>query len=172
MDNKLCSECNTNQANIHFAQIAQNEVSVLHLCEECAKKKGISIVIEPQGSATAALNVQQPDTREKKDIPDIQCPACRMTLREFKEKGWLGCAACYSAFDKDIEGLLIQVHGSSVHKGKVYKKLESFTAGEIISNLKKELQDAIRNEKFEAAALIRDKINTISSLKADGTIHN
>ena len=46
MDTKLCDECNSNPANVHLTQIVQNEVIVQHLCEECAKHRGISIVIE------------------------------------------------------------------------------------------------------------------------------
>ena len=46
MDTKLCDECNCKPANVHLTQIIQNEVIVQHLCEECARHRGISIVIE------------------------------------------------------------------------------------------------------------------------------
>jgi len=37
----LCDECKKNEAIIHFTQIVNNKVSKYHLCQECAKEKGI-----------------------------------------------------------------------------------------------------------------------------------
>ena len=169
MENKLCDECKVKPANVHVTQIVQNEVSVIHLCEECAKSKGISIVIEGEQQVspikelfdnTAQKSVQPPPAPEKQ----ITCPTCGTTFTEFKEKGWLGCTACYRAFEKEIEALLIQVHGSSRHRGKAYSTtlLEADLAGDM-KVLRAELANAVRCEKFELAALIRDKINSAAT---------
>ena len=42
----MCDECGINPANIHLTQILQNETHVFHLCDECARKKGINISIQ------------------------------------------------------------------------------------------------------------------------------
>lgn len=170
MENKKCDECKVKPANIHLTQIVQNEVSVIHLCEECAKNKGISIVIE--GDQDSPLKELFEDNKDK--IPpspvspemQITCPSCYTTFTQFKEKGWLGCTSCYRAFEKEIDALLIQVHGSSQHKGKAYS--EPLLEADLTSDMKilrAELDNAVRCEKFELAALIRDKINSTSPEK-------
>jgi protein arginine kinase activator len=168
MNLKNCDECHINPANIHLTQIVHNEVTMQHLCEECAKKKGISIVIEEEQNSMQS-DIQKSTKKhriEKKEDLKIICSTCRMSLAEFKQKGWLGCSNCYSLFEKDIKALLIQVHGTNEHKGKRYsvsrKKSDS---KEDLLYLRSELQNAIRNEKFELAAVIRDKINSYSLSK-------
>ncbi len=166
MDMKLCDECKTNQANIHLTQIVQNEVTVLHLCEECAKKKGISIVIEENKTAlpdNAGIVVEGLQPEVAGEIK-LVCSECRMSFNEFKEKGWLGCSHCYTAFEKEIDTLLIQVHGTCNHKGKQYRTTPyTVDDSDDLMFLRKELDNAICNEKFELAAAIRDKINSVSS---------
>lgn len=173
MNIRLCDECNSNPANVHLTQIVQNEVIVKHLCEECAKKRGISIVIED-----GHLDLPQVVKKHKKGTKiesnpenDLICPVCRMRFCEFKEKGRLGCPNCYIAFEKEINALLIQVHGASQHRGKKYHRLHGSGRNiHDISVLRHELNNAIRDEKFELAALIRDKINSVSLQKSTDTV--
>ncbi len=175
MDVKLCDECNCNPANVHLTQIIQNEVIVQHLCEECAKHKGISIVIE-----NGHLSLPQAGKKHKKGHKaeinlekDITCEACRMRFSEFKEKGRLGCSNCYRAFEKEINALLIQVHGASQHMGKKYHRFNrSCEKIDDVKVLRDELDNAVRNEKFELAALIRDKINSVSLQKSTGNVQD
>jgi protein arginine kinase activator len=169
MENKKCDECKVKQANIHLTQIVQNEVTVIHLCEECAKKKGISVVIE--GEQSSSLKGLFDDNQENNSTPEpekkITCPVCYTTFAEFKKNGWLGCSSCYRAFEKEIEELLIQVHGSSQHKGKEYSEsLLKTNLADDMKILRAELENAVRSEKFELAALIRDKIKSSSMDKS------
>lgn len=169
MDIKLCDECNINPANIHLTQIVQNEVIVQHLCEECAKNRGISIIVE-NGHISLPKTEKKQKLKHKTNVnyqKGITCPVCQMTFAEFKEKGRLGCSNCYTSFEKEIDTLLIQVHGASQHRGKRYHKYhQSIDKVDDIESLRSELDNAIRNEKFELAALIRDKINSISMQKS------
>jgi protein arginine kinase activator len=162
MENKLCGECNANPANIHLAQIVQNEMTVMHLCEACARKKGISIVIESAGNESIFDSPVGQKPLIKQEEADVVCPSCRMSLKEFREKGWLGCASCYTAFESEINSILFQMHGPVTYKGKNYGKADPGTPDEVLSSLKKELQDAILNDRFEVAAILRDKINQVS----------
>lgn len=170
MDMKICDECKINLANIHLTQIVDDEVSVSHLCEKCAQSKGISIVIEQVSEGEVALPESIPGkvlqnivkkTPEKEK--DLLCTNCGMTLSDFREKGWLGCASCYASFEKEIESLLVQVHGDSNHKGKIYETDVSKRDKKINErSLRTELDNAIKSEEFELAAIIRDKINNLS----------
>ncbi len=148
---KICDECGMNPANVHLTQIMQNETQVFHLCEDCARKKGISISVsegaEEEGEKTDVLEEE-----------DVVCSGCGLKLSEFRAKGWLGCAHCYDAFAQQIEKLLVQVHGAAVHKGKKYVCAVEESGKGDIERLRHDLDAAIRNEQFEQAAAIRDAI--------------
>ncbi|NLD98351.1 MAG: hypothetical protein GX640_00620 [Fibrobacter sp.] len=156
----MCDECGINPANVHLTQILQNETQVFHLCDECARKKGINITIQEE-------NTEEIDKPEGANN-DIICSRCGLKFSDFRSKGWLGCAECYNSFEKEIDELLVQVHGSAIHKGKKYFGLGTGyqnIPGEI-KRLRHELAVAIKNEEFEQAAKIRD---TIHNLKQAGT---
>jgi protein arginine kinase activator len=150
---QLCDDCGINPATIHLTQIKNETTAVSHLCDECAQKHGITISIEQ--SNEPAQN-KQPETPA---VPDTLCLQCGFTLSEFKSSGRLGCAHCYSAFQKDIDVMLTQIHGGALHKGKLYRKNDSGNAPEgDVNRLRGELNEAIKNENFELAASIRDAI--------------
>ena len=157
---KLCDECGVNPANIHLTQIMQNETQVSHLCEECARKKGISVSLtEDSGEGLAQQQGSAP-------MVDITCGTCGCTYAQFRSRGWLGCAQCYTAFEKEIDELLMQMHGSLIHKGKRYRThagTPESLSGEM-KRLRHELAVAIKNEEFEQAASIRDVIHSIKQM--------
>lgn len=150
---KMCDECGVQPASIHLTQISQNETHVYHLCEECAKKKGINISVQDESLE------EMIKSKETVEIDKV-CSDCGIKYSEFRTKGWLGCPKCYSAFEQEITDLLIQVHGSSIHKGKQYNGTVAKTvhsSGEI-KRLRQELAIAVKNEEFEQAAMLRDAI--------------
>jgi protein arginine kinase activator len=151
---QMCDGCGKNQANIHLTQIVNNETSVFHFCEECAAKKGISINIGDAGSVEAG--------QQKSVEVDKECPKCGTKLSDFREKGWLGCPACYDAFFDEVERLLTQVHGSSEHKGKQYANKPPSRRKPSVKQLRLELDSAIQNEEFERAAELRDAIKDLT----------
>jgi protein arginine kinase activator len=150
---KKCDECGVNPANVHLTQIINNETTMMSLCDKCARKKGITISIDENAMMQSAAG-------EDEEYKGLKCPGCGLEYLEFKAKGWLGCAECYSAFGKEIDQLLIGVHGSSEHKGKRYGGYAAPGRDQAgIRRLRQRLQTAIRNEEFELAAEIRDTIN-------------
>ena len=36
----LCNICHKNEATVHLTEIIDNQITELHLCEECARQKG------------------------------------------------------------------------------------------------------------------------------------
>lgn len=155
----ICDECGVEPASIHLTKVSQNKTMVFHLCEKCAKMNGINISVQDESF--------QELIKSKEDIePDISCTNCGMKYSEFRAKGWLGCSSCYSAFEKEIDELLVQVHGSSVHKGKQYKRTSfqtEISKGEM-KRLRHELAIAVKNEAFEHAAKIRDAIHSLKKM--------
>jgi protein arginine kinase activator len=160
----LCEICKKNPATVHLTEISQGVKKELHMCDECAKQKGlvhkvsisvpdmISKMIEPMLGKTA------------KEMETLKCARCGMSFSEFRSKSRFGCANDYEVFKKGIIPLLEKIHGSAQHIGKVpvtsasRLKVES----ELIM-LKRELDHVIKAEDFEKAAQIRDKIKELEA---------
>ena len=89
---------------------------------------------------------------------------CDRGDRHFKKIGRLGCAQCYVAFKASLAPLLKRIHGSTQHIGKspspvAAKELKITTKlQEDLEAVKSALQKAVKNEEFEEAASLRDKI--------------
>jgi protein arginine kinase activator len=181
----ICDDCGINPANVHLTHVESCDTQTFHLCEDCARKRGLplpdgDILIKGLAGLTGAVGssmaaethvkvtVKQADDAEDEaaeaETPDIKCANCGMVFSEFRTVGWLGCAGCYASFEDRINRIMMQIHGADGHKGKKYGKAPPRGGKRDIARLRRELSDAVRNERFEDAALIRD---TIINLKLD-----
>ncbi len=157
---QMCEQCGKRPANVHLTQISAGNTVVSHLCEECAKSKGISISIDAAQGEGATPEPQQAAADEK------ACPRCGMKFSLFRERGRLGCRHCYRTFGDEIDRMLTEMHGSCVHRGKRYTRVGGVQGTEAdIERLRGELDRAIRNEDFEEAARLRDTISALSPLE-------
>ena len=160
-----CDICSKKKATVHLTEIVDDQMSEMHLCEECARQK--SVQMEQQFGLADLLaglaDFGKPTKEETKE--SIKCSSCGMTYDEFRKFGRLGCGQCYDSFKMHLSTLLKKVHGSNHHLGKSpakipkseKKKMESF------QELKMQLQQAIQREDFETAAEIRDKIRDLEN---------
>ena len=93
---------------------------------------------------------------------EIKCPKCGYTFSKYKATGLFGCDECYNTFKKEIDSILPKIQGKNRHVAKISKKStmkdEKLTE---LDKLKEELQQLIKEEKFEDAAVIRDKIKAL-----------
>ena len=156
----FCDICNKDQATVHLTEIIDDKMTELHLCEECAQKKGAHMEshfgLSDLLAGLADLGSQF--TKTKKEIK-IKCPRCGLTYEDFKKIGRLGCGECYSAFKEALLPLLKRIHGSTQHYGKSPKKMTKLVkAKSELQTLKERLQKAIQAEEFEEAANLRDMI--------------
>jgi protein arginine kinase activator len=154
-----CEECGKNPASVHLTQISANGTVVSHLCEECAREKGISITL---GETAKPEQAQE----RASDEPDKMCANCGLLFSMFRERGRLGCRKCYTSFADDIDKMLTQMHGSCVHHGKRYSRVGDICGSTAdIARLRSELERAVENEDFEEAARLRDTINALSPIE-------
>jgi protein arginine kinase activator len=151
-------------ATVHLTEIINDQMSELHLCEGCAKEKGIAGLGQPFGLQDLLAGLvdfgSSATSSEKKAI--LQCPNCKMKYEDFRKNGRLGCSECYETFKESLMPLLKKVHGSIQHIGK-----GPTAAGEGVDRKKKlqemhlKLQQAVQSEAFEKAAEIRDEIKKL-----------
>lgn len=157
----LCDVCGKNQATVHLTEIINEQMTELHLCEQCAREKGAQMEQQFDLSdflaGLADIGAQIPE-----GAGDVRCARCGMTYADFRKLGRLGCGDCYSSFRKNLAPLLKRIHGSSHHTGKAPVSARKFTRlRDELAGLRVKLAHAIEGEHFEEAARIRDQIRTL-----------
>jgi protein arginine kinase activator len=157
----ICDICNKKKATVHLTEIVDDQMTEMHLCEECAREK--SVQMEQQFGLADLLAGLADFGKQVKDLEKVkmECSSCGMNYDEFRKFGRLGCSNCYPAFKQHLGSLLKKIHGSSRHVGKMPVKFwkEGKKKGtDTLQQLRHELESAIENEDFEKAAALRDKI--------------
>jgi len=134
----------------------QGQSQSFHLCEECAARRGFTFTPGENGEEQAEVSLEELEE-------EVLCPKCSLKLSVFRSSGMLGCAECYTAFEAAVTKILQQVHGSALHKGKKYGifKTAGNSGGHNLKQLRSDLDAAVKNEKFEEAAQLRDAIHLL-----------
>ena len=175
----LCQNCGKNEANFRYTQIINGVKKEMNLCEECAHKLGvgeinINMPIDFSNFFVDLLNeYEDSGFMPTLALPKVQkCDKCGLTFDDFIETGKFGCDNCYRAFEQRIDPILKRLHGNSNYVGRSVKKISAKneinktkekldSKNEKIEQLKKELKQKIKEEKYEDAAKIRDEIKKL-----------
>jgi protein arginine kinase activator len=171
----ICESCQQNLATVHLTEIVQKYKKETHLCEACAKSRGVPF--KPQFSVKEFLgNLSQPEAAPaapKAAPPPAEqpdpCPACGLTFAEFKAAGRFGCWRDYEHFRKGVVPLLEKIHGATQHRGHVPARLgQRLEREKLLAGYQRELAQAIEREDYERAALLRDKIKALEPAPGKG----
>jgi protein arginine kinase activator len=163
-----CQRCEK-PATFHITELASGQHQELHLCEGCAREYLSQAEQEPQqASGLSNLFSQQLEVgktaEELAKLDQRACPVCGITFYEFRSKGRLGCPHDYVFFAKELEPLLLNVHGETEHTGRRPQKLQGGTDRQTdLIRLRREMADAVRREEYEKASQLRDEIRRIES---------
>ncbi len=159
-----CEICKQRESVIHIQQVIGDERVDMYLCEVCAHEKGVS-----RSDEKIELTVSQllagllEETRSSDTGRTVEeCPTCGRKLLELRSDGRLGCPDCYNSFAAEIRAMQRNLSGSVRHKGKLPKKIREYK--ELLidrENLRSELDEAVKNEDYEIAAALRDRIREI-----------
>ncbi|MBN2097157.1 MAG: UvrB/UvrC motif-containing protein [Candidatus Omnitrophica bacterium] len=169
----LCDICHKNDATVHLTEIIDNQITELHLCEDCARQKGTQM---EQHFGLADLLAGLADLGQQFEVmgkTETKCPNCGLSYDDFRRIGRLGCSECYQAFRDSLVVLLKRIHGSTQHLGRTPAKRTATPQVEKPSLVKQseadilrvKLQKAVALEEFEQAARLRDKIRTLEAKK-------
>jgi len=169
----LCDICAKNPATVHLTEIINEEMTELHLCEQCAQAKSQEMEQQFGLSDLLAGLVDFDKASPGKETIALKCPNCKLSYSDFKKIGRLGCGECYSTFRKYLGPLLKRIHGSGQHIGKSPLKVTGVLRKKIdAQDLRLKLQRAIETEAFEEAALIRDQIKELGKKQSEGNKEN
>ena len=169
----LCQSCKKNQATTHIKNIVNGELTEMHLCSECAAKQGYSNVFDQMFDIGSFMSgfMGEPSFAL---ATEKHCPNCGITFSQITKSGRVGCAKCYDVFYDRLIPSIKRIHGNTFHTGKRLRKPqlksgENHTINAEVSQkselerLSSELQNAVKNQEFEKAAQLRDKINALKS---------
>ncbi len=173
----LCDECGKNKATVHLTEIVNDLITKLNLCEACAKAKGAEAEqhfgIADLLSALSDVDVPQAAAAAGTTPSKHKCGHCGLSYEDFKRIGRLGCGECYKTFRTSLAPLLKRIHGANQHLGKspnpqVLDELKNNSKrAQELEQAKAELFKAVKNEEFEVAASLRDKIKFLEKKAKD-----
>ncbi len=130
------------------------------------------------------------------EIKTLKCNRCGSTFENIAETGKLGCGNCYEVFQERLDPIIRRMQGANQHVGRIgkvidnkieqkmenkettlkqensqHQKPEDKTQNSRLQKLQEELKQAIKEEKYEEAAKLRDEIKKMSPMspKKPGT---
>lgn len=141
---------------IHYLNQDGTE-SQSHCCQicPCAKQFGdglLKTVLEIYGLFAGVSNAPV------FDMPP--CPGCGCTGADLNTMKRLGCPTCYQHFKQQLIPVLLHVHKDTVHRGKRPSERPK------VLTLEEMLALAVKEERYEDAALIRDDIKMLANKKS------
>ena len=145
-----CQQCEK-PATFHITDLTGDDLLALHLCPDCAKhylQPGESADAGPATGAGITGFIQQQLTLEQtaeelKELDSKECPVCGVSFYEFRQSGRLGCPHDYIIFANELEPLLVNVHGGTLHVGKQPKRNPNATEEQTsVIRLRRDLQEA------------------------------
>ncbi len=189
----LCERCKIREANIQYTEVVNGVVTEHNFCSQCARELDLGQYSSIFGGSfpfsrliSGLLGAEEKSPEDEK-LSHIACPTCGLTYDEFVKGSTFGCADCYGVFDVLIHDNIKQLQGSDIHKGKrpiEYRNinlrkdesseeslediLKKDPVKDEISSLERQLKEAVKEEEYEQAASLRDRIKALKEeMKTD-----
>ena len=172
VDEMICQNCGIKNATVHFTNINGEKITEYHLCELCAKEKGITVNMGINDLVSGFFGMKPQGGKQI-----LKCDFCGLTQNEVSKRGKAGCANCYSVFSEILIPIVRKVHGTDIHIGKQanlsgkvtektsdegnIKELKEKKEDNRIEDLEIQMKTAITEENYERAAELRDEIRKL-----------
>ena len=158
----LCEKCGKTAATTHIRSVINGKVTEKYLCSHCAAYEGYGDI---KGSnLSQMLSSMFGDTASAlKNTQVTRCSCCGSTFSDIAKSGNCGCTECYTTFYEQLLPYLKRVHGSTKHIGKIPSRasVTKKTDKDNIDELRALLSRLVGEEKYEQAAVVRDKIKEL-----------
>ena len=156
-----CDRCDR-PAEVH--EIDPINGVAVHLCREHALEAGFQLP-EPTAAKVysqigSTMQIQISTGRER----TASCKTCGSTFARFRKSGLLGCPDCYTNFDQKLDGIIARSQNkASAHVGRVPEQDASLVDRHARRRtLLEEIERAVASEQYERAAMLRDKLQTLT----------
>ena len=171
----FCERCKNIEATIHLTEIIKDVKSEVHLCENCAREIGLN-------SKLSNFSLSIPEMLSFLDVNEVDeyasggvCKSCGLSFVDYSREYKLGCPDCYTHMGDSLQPVIAAYHGSTIHGGKhpsnpegavtaTYVKTVRLIPKRSVEELKELLDRAVTDERYEEAAVLRDRIREMESL--------
>ena len=178
----LCDNCGKREANVRYSENINGRKKELNLCEECSHKLGIdqmdfSMPIDFSNFFEGFMDNfgSSEFVPMLNELKTLKCNSCGYTFDDIANTGRLGCKDCYSVFEDRLDPIIKRIQGSNKHVGRIGKIIDNKIDSKNSENkeekvkqpisekekLENELKEAIKEERYEDAAKIRDEIKKL-----------
>lgn len=154
-----CDICKINDAVIFLQEVRGNQKKEVHLCFECAAKKGIPTPTPGESFNPEKISLEKiiSAMTEKRS-----CKVCGRSLDDIKRYRAVGCPACYSNFTQEIKEIFAGNGELKTYCGTFPKHVsDGHSSLQDRAILQEKLAESVAREDFEKAAIYRDKIKEL-----------
>lgn len=160
---QYCTACQKAIATIVITEVSGGSVTgQQHVCAACAELLGIGAPKPPKFSPEILEDLLGSMKSARARAPRTEaCPGCGLKLADFRSKGRLGCPRCYETFRQELMPLLQRIHEAQTHRGRLPATMPEAPApsdDRRLGDLRRRLEDAVRGERYEEAARLRDEL--------------
>ena len=164
----ICENCKIRQVSVHITQIGQGYKKEINLCLFCLNEKGLNssfVYLSDMLGNVIKEFITMNKAGRKKSL-ELVCGGCSMPFDRFFETGLLGCPECYDSFEFELKKILHRFHGSTKHITDSSIRMSKPQLSEItdVKKLQTDLQSAVKEENFEKAAELRDRLKLLLNM--------
>jgi len=154
-----CEVCHLNDAARAVTRVVDGEARELYVCDACARVSAAAPAEAPDSHSLTdvlfSIGVPVPPSRK---AADAVCPVCGLSRGDLRATHRLGCPHCFETFETDVRTFL------SAHVPTTSRSREDpgeAMRGRVVARLREELEHAVREERFEDAAKLSERIHSL-----------
>lgn len=157
----LCEKCGKSPATTHIKTAINGVVDEINLCQNCAEQANYSPFMK--NNLIDVLTSVFDDTKMALSANNLKvCKCCGSSFNSIAKTGKVGCAECYETFKNELTPYIKRLHSTTKHVGKKPNSAVVVVDNSTeISKLRERLNELIKTEKFEEAAVLRDEIKRV-----------
>lgn len=156
----ICELCGKNQASTHVKSMVNGKYTEMWLCPHCAKAKGLGNMFAQTATDFSSFLGSFFGDGLPSRTSATRCKSCGSSFADIARSGRVGCAECYSNFYDELLPSIQKIHGNIRHTGKVAANAGAdVKIAREIENTRQQLAQAVKEQNFELAAKLRDRIN-------------
>lgn len=150
----MCQNCGRNNANVMYKSVVNGNRTELYLCDKCANKMNIGMNFDFGVNDIFSSFFDDLGGLKMLTMPNL------MGRENFMLPGF---ASGYEAEDSldELDGILEKNRQKRNAKKEVEAKETKVKEVSEVDKLKAELNECIKNEEYEKAAVLRDKIKNL-----------
>jgi protein arginine kinase activator len=170
----LCERCRNSEATIHHTEIIKDVKSELHLCEKSSRDIGLNAKLSNFSLSIPEMLSFLDENEGGECHEGSVCATCGVTFMDYSREGRLGCPDCYEYLGESLQSVIAGYHGATRHAGKHPHVIEDSgvrdrprscvrPAIKTVEEYRHMLEQAVLNERYEEAAVLRDAIRELES---------